>query len=75
MAVGRVDGRIVGLSSPDRPADWKPKGLCCGFVKVRSKLTAGDKVVLKDKRRKIEVEIVDDVRPDRTARRTQGRLK
>ena len=75
MAVGRLDGRIVGLASPDRPADWKPKGLCCGFVKVRSKLTAGERVVLKDKRRQIEVEIVTDVRPDRTARRTQGRLK
>lgn len=69
MSTGRVDGRVVSLSSPDRPEGWTPRGLCCGFVRVREKLPAGTEVTLKDARREINVEIADDVRPGRTARK------
>jgi aminomethyltransferase len=69
LAIGRVDGRIVSVASPDKPKDFKPLGLCCGFVKVKSKLSVGTPVILKDNRRQIEVEIRDDIRPNRTARR------
>lgn len=69
LAIGRVDGRICSVASPNKPEDFKPLGLCCGFVRVRSKLDAGTQVFLKDKRRRIRVDITDDIRPDRTARR------
>jgi aminomethyltransferase len=72
MAIGRVDGRIVSLATPaekGRPEDFNPKGLCCGFVKVNHPLAPGEEVILTDGKRRIEVEIREDIRPDRTARR------
>ena len=69
MAIGRVEGRIVSIASPDATADFKHRGLCCGFVRVEKALEAGEVVTLKDKRRQLKVTIVDDVRPDRSARR------
>lgn len=69
MAVGRVDDKIYSLSSPDLPDGFKAKGLVCGFIKVSSKLDPGTIVELRDNKRKIKVEITDDVRPNRTARR------
>jgi aminomethyltransferase len=70
MAIGRHGDRIYSIASPDRPEDFVPRGLCCGFVKVKSELIPGQIVELRDNRRKIEVMIVDDIRPDRTARRS-----
>ncbi|MCC8179954.1 MAG: aminomethyl transferase family protein [Planctomycetes bacterium] len=69
MAIGRIDGTIVSIASPDKPADWNPRGLACGFVMVKNHLPAGAVVTLRDARRSIEVEIVDDIRPDRSARK------
>ncbi len=69
MAIGRVDGRIVSIASPQAPAGFKPKGLCCGFIKVEKALSTGEVVTIQDKRRKLKVSIVEDVRPDRSARR------
>ncbi|MBW2545040.1 MAG: aminomethyltransferase family protein [Deltaproteobacteria bacterium] len=69
MAIGRVEGKICSAASPDRPDGFNPKGLSCGFVRVTKKLSGGDTVELKDDRRTIKVVIVDDIRPDRTARR------
>lgn len=68
VACGRVDGKIVGTASPDRPEGFKPKGLVAGYVKVDRPLAPGTKIKLKDDRREIEVEIVSDIRPCRTAR-------
>ncbi|MBQ7263343.1 MAG: hypothetical protein IJR14_06435 [Synergistaceae bacterium] len=68
VACSRVDGKIVSTASPDKPAGFKPKGLVAGYVKVDRKIGPGTKVTLKDERRSIEVEIVSDVRPGRTAR-------
>ena len=68
VACSRVDGKIVGTASPDKPADFKPRGLVAGYVRVDRKLEPGTKVTLKDARRSIEVEIVTDIRPGRTAR-------
>ena len=68
MAVGRVGDRIFSITSPDAPEGFSPRGLSCGFVKVTVELKIGDRVFLKDERRKVEVEIVNSVRPDRTAR-------
>ena len=69
MAIGRVDGRIRSLASPDKPEGWTPRGLACGFIMVNRPLAAGCEAVLRDGRREIRIEIVSDIRPDRTARK------
>ncbi len=69
MAIGRHEGRIFSIASPDKPQGFRPRGLCCGFVKVDRPLQPGTTVRLKDERRSIAVEIVTDIRPARTARR------
>jgi len=69
MAIGRIDGRICSITGADTPADFRPRGLCCGFVRVADALPPGRTVRLGDRRREIEVEIVTDIRPDRTARK------
>lgn len=69
MAIGRVDGKVRSLASPERPEGWSPRGLACGFVKVAEKLEPGVEIILKDGRREIRAEIVSDIRPARTARK------
>ncbi len=69
MGIGRHEGRIYSIASPDKPEGYDPPGLCCGFLKVRRKLSAGDSVELQDRRRRLKATIVDDIRPDRTAHR------
>jgi aminomethyltransferase len=69
MGIGLHEGQIVSITSPDQPPNFKPRGLCCGFVKVNAALSPGTALQLKDNRRKIKVTIVEDIRPDRTARR------
>lgn len=68
MGIARYGDRIYSIGSPDKPDDFKPAGLCCGFVRVAAELNCGDQVVLKDKRREIKVAITEDIRPDRSAR-------
>ena len=71
MSIGRVGRAIVGIATSEasgRPKDFNAKGLCCGFVKVKKPVAVGQEVVLTDGKRKIRVEIREDVRPDRTAR-------
>ncbi len=69
MGIGRSQGKVISVASPDRPRDFTPKGLSCGFVMVDRPLDYGQVVQLSDGRRKIKVEIVRDIRPDRTARK------
>ncbi len=69
MAIGRSVGRIFSIASPDKPEGFNATGISCGFVKIKNALAPGARVLLVDPRRKIEVEIVRDIRPDRTARR------
>jgi aminomethyltransferase len=69
MGIGRADDKIYSVASPDKPAGFVPKGLCCGFVKTAGRLSSGQPVQIADARRKIKVVIADDIRPDRTARR------
>lgn len=69
MGIGRVDGRVTGLNSPDKPENWKPRGLACGFIKVSRHLAPGTAVTLHDARREIAVTVCDDIRPGRTARK------
>jgi len=68
MGIGWAGDRIYSVASPGRPPGFEPKGLGCGFVKVRRPLAWGEPVEISDRRRRIPVTIVPDVRPDRTAR-------
>ncbi|MFH0825339.1 MAG: aminomethyl transferase family protein [Pseudomonadota bacterium] len=68
MAIARYGSKVFGMASPDKPVDFVPTGLICGFVKVKSRLAPGTEVDLRDKRRRVPVMIVDDVRPHRSAR-------
>ncbi|MDR0621745.1 MAG: aminomethyltransferase family protein [Deltaproteobacteria bacterium] len=68
MSLGRVEGQVFGLGSPEKPAGFNPKGLVCGFVKVAENLPVGTVVSIKDDRRALKIEIVGDIRPGRTAR-------
>ncbi len=71
MAIDRVDGGIVSIATSredGRPADFKARGLCCGFIKVSEEIDYGETVFLNEGNRKIRVEIRSDIRPDRTAR-------
>jgi aminomethyltransferase len=68
MATGRADGKVYSVASPDKPDSFKPRGLVCGFARVSRPLEIGRRIVLKDARRAIEVEITKDIRPNRTAR-------
>ena len=70
MGIGRHEGRIYSIASPDKPENFDPRGLSCGFIKVRERRVAGDRVELKDRRRKLKATIVNDIRPDRTANRS-----
>jgi len=67
MGIGIHGNRIYSIASPDKPKDFNPAGLCCGFIKVRKRLDPGQTVELRDKRRKIKVMITEDIRPDRSA--------
>lgn len=69
MAIGRHEGKIYSIASPEKPEGLAIKGLCCGFIKVESKLAPGTAVEIKDGKRAIQVQIETDVRPDRSARK------
>jgi aminomethyltransferase len=69
MGIDWYGDRIYSIASPGKPAGFEPKGLSCGFVKVMRRLLAGDRIEIMDRRRRIPVTIVNDIRPDRTARK------
>lgn len=72
MAIDRVNSTIVSVATPvetGRPETFTPRGLCCGLVRVDRMLAVGTEVFLTDGKRKLKVEIRDQIRPDRTARK------
>jgi aminomethyltransferase len=69
MGIGRFHDRIYSIASPDKPEEFIPQGLSCGFIMVSKPLSYGDKVIMRDSKRQITVSIVKTVRPDLTARR------
>ncbi len=69
MGIGRHEGRIYSIASPDKPEGFRPRGLSCGFIKVKTPLDYGQAVELRDIRRKLKATVTGDIRPDRTARR------
>ena len=73
MGIGRHNNRIYCVAGPDLPDDFEPGGLSCGFIKVNKKLDYGQILELKD-RRHIKVEVVEDIRPDRTAHKPMKKM-
>jgi aminomethyltransferase len=72
VGAGWADDKIYSISSPadsGKPENFNPKGIRCGFIHVDKELKPGDKVYLKAKKRKLDAIIVDDIRPNRTARK------
>lgn len=68
MAIGWSSDKIYSIASPDLPEGFRAKGISCGFVLVDRKLDVGTEITLHDRKRAINVKIVDDIRPARTAR-------
>ena len=68
MGTGRLNQKLVSVNSPGLPENFKTNGICCGFIRVENTLKTGNIVTLKDQRREVEVEIVESIRPHRTAR-------
>ena len=68
MGINWFENKIVSINTPDLPESLKIKGISCGFVMVSKPLKPGVKLSLKEGKRAIEVTIVADIRPDRTAR-------
>ncbi len=69
VAIDRQGARIFSITSPDRPEGFRPRGLCCGFVRLTEPIKTGAIVEIRDERRSLPVMIMNDLRPDRTARR------
>ncbi|MCF8085686.1 MAG: hypothetical protein K9J48_02215 [Desulfohalobiaceae bacterium] len=74
MGIGWYGDRIFSIASPDKPDDFKPKGLCCGFVRINRPLADKETVLLRDARRSIRVYPTRSIRPDRTARKALSRM-
>ncbi len=68
MGIGRVGDTVYSIASPDKPEQFRPKGLICGFVRTECPLAPGTEVTLCDERRSVKVLIAADIRPARTAR-------
>ncbi len=68
MAVSWTDKAIVSINTPNLSNDVKIKGLSCGFIRVDRRLSPGSRLTLQEGKRSIEVTVVEDIRPDRTAR-------
>ncbi len=69
MGIGWRQNRVYSINSPDRPPDFNPKGLACGFVRVDKPLKPGAKIMLHDTKRHITAWITEEIRPDKTARK------
>ncbi|MCG8615614.1 MAG: aminomethyl transferase family protein [Desulfobacterales bacterium] len=69
MAVTWSDDKIVSINTEGLSEDVKVKGLACGFVMVNKALPVGSRVTLKEGKRSISVRTIQDIRPDRTARK------
>jgi len=74
MAIDRHEGKVFSIASEDRPAGMRFRGLGCGFVRTNRRLETGELVTLQAGKREISVEIVEDIRPARTARRAMAKM-
>ena len=78
MAIGRVEDLIVSIATPTssgRPESFQARGLSCGFVRVDRPCEPGEQLYLVEGKRKLRVEVRNDIRPDRTARAPMARMR
>ena len=68
-SIDRYNDRIYCINDSQKPDDLNIRGLSCGFVKVNKIMKIGDKIKLSDGKRTINVEIVNTIRPNLTARK------
>jgi len=69
MGTGWHQDRVYSLTSPDRPSEFKPRGICCGFIKVDRTLQFNQEVEIQDLKRGLKVQVTKDIRPNRSARK------
>lgn len=69
MGISWHNNSIISVNSKGIDKTVKIKGISCGFVMVSRQLATGTSLVLEQGKRSIEVTIVSDIRPDRTARK------
>ena len=74
MGIGWHGNCIFSIASPDRPEGFRPKGLCCGFVRLKRRLAPEENLLLKDARRSLRVFPTHSIRPDRTARKSLQKM-
>ncbi len=74
MAIDRHGDEIVSIAGEGYTEDVKFKGLSCGFIKTSIALKSGDIVYLKGNNRKFKIEIRNDIRPARTARKAMKKM-
>ncbi len=71
MAIGRFNDEIISVAERKKDENGKqivPKGLSCGFVLVNQAFAVGQKLFMVNGKRKIQIEIRDDIRPARSGR-------
>ncbi|MBN2617080.1 MAG: hypothetical protein JXR64_02070 [Spirochaetales bacterium] len=74
VSLTRVGNEIISVKSKNS-SDIKIKGLAAGFIIINRKMTSGDRVIISDGSRDLEVEIVESIRPERTARYSLKRIR
>ena len=68
MGISWHKNKILSIATPGI-SGFKAKGISCGFVKVNRKLDYGENLLLVNGNREIQVTVLKDIRPDRTARK------
>lgn len=71
MAIDRIGDTIHSVAGKEK---FVPRGLSCGFVLLERRFAEGEIVVLADGKREIKVEIREEIRPNRTARRAMASM-
>lgn len=69
MAIDRKNDAICSIA---QDKELIPKGLSCGFVLLDRSIPGGERVVLTDGKRDVPVEIRDEIRPNKTARKAMA---
>ncbi|MGL1891696.1 MAG: hypothetical protein OCD02_08715 [Spirochaetaceae bacterium] len=70
VSLTRIQDTVLSVNSPDLPHDYKIKGLVAGFIKVNRPLDYNTIIFITDGKRELKVEVVESIRPHRTARKS-----
>lgn len=70
VSITRYKDKIYSISSSNLPIDHLVKGLVAGFIKVDVELDIGCELLISDEKRSLKVEVVDNIRPNRTVKKS-----